>query len=99
MGSSQLILFLRVIFPSALPLILNGFRLSAARSVLVLVAAEMLGGDKGKGYLISHSREILEIPEMYAAIVSISVLEILINYLLVAFEKRFIRWKEQEEYN
>lgn len=98
MAASPLTLFGRVIFPSALPLILTGFRLSAARSVLILVAAEMLGGDKGLGYLIFHSQERFEIPEMYAAIISIIALGLLINHLLVVFEKRVTKWKEQVEH-
>lgn len=99
MGASQRTLFLRIIFPSALPLILTGFRLSAARSVLILVAAEMLGADSGLAYLIFHSEEKLEIPEMYASIISIAILGLLINYILVLLEKRFTFWKEQGEVN
>jgi len=95
MGISQFNLFRKVILPAATPSILTGLRLSATHSVLVLVAAEMLGANAGLGFLIFYSEQKYAIPEMYVGIISISLLGFAVNYLLVALEKRFTRWKEQ----
>ncbi|BBB89535.1 MAG TPA: ABC transporter permease [Methylomusa anaerophila] len=99
MGSSQLTLLFKVVLPSAMPSILTGFRLSAARSVLVLVAAEMLGAQKGLGYLIFQAQLDNETPEMYAGIVLIALIGVLLNYTLIRFERHATRWKEQVEAN
>ena len=95
MGVGQLTLFRKVIIPAALPSILTGIRLSAANAILILVAAEMLGANSGLGFLIFYSEQAYAIPQMYAAIVAISGLGLLVNYSLIAFERRVTGWKER----
>ncbi|AIQ12779.1 ABC transporter permease [Paenibacillus durus] len=95
MGITRTGLFLRVVLPMALPSILTGLRLSAATSILMLVAAEMLGADRGLGFMIFYYQERYAIPEMFGGIIFISVLGVLINYLLVHLEGRLTRWKER----
>jgi len=89
MGISQLGMFSKVVIPAALPSILTGIRLSAASAILILVAAEMLGANLGLGYLIFYSEQAYAIPEMYAGIVTIAFLGCLVNWLLVAVERKF----------
>ncbi|MNP71330.1 putative aliphatic sulfonates transport permease protein SsuC [compost metagenome] len=60
----------------------------------MLVAAEMVGAKEGLGYLIQYTQFSFQIPEMYAGIISISVIGILINYLLVRIEKKLTSWKQ-----
>ena len=95
MGVSRFTLLFRVIIPAASPSILTGIRLSAANAILILVAAEMLGANSGLGYLIFYSEQSYAIPEMYAGIVAIAGIGWTVNYLLVVFERRVTRWKEQ----
>lgn len=99
MGISVIGLFRKVILPAALPAILTGIRLSAGTATIILVAAEMLGATKGLGFLIFYSEQKYEIPAMYAGIITISLLGVLINALLVFFEKRITGWKEKEAVN
>lgn len=94
MGISGCSLFCKVILPSALPSILTGIRLSAANAILLLVAAEMLGANKGLGFLIFYSEEKYDIPIMFGGILLIALIGVLINLLLVSFEKRFTSWKQ-----
>lgn len=95
MGVSKLTLLYKVIAPSALPSILTGVRLSAASSILVLVAAEMIGANAGLGFMIFYFQERYAVPEMYAGIITMSLLGVTVNYLLVALEKRLTGWKEK----
>ncbi|HWR09136.1 ABC transporter permease [Sporomusa sp.] len=95
MGVSRLTLLYKVIAPAALPSILTGVRLSAASSILVLVAAEMIGANAGLGFMIFYFEERYAVPEMYAGIITMSLLGVTINYLLVALEKRLTGWKEK----
>ncbi|HWR44943.1 ABC transporter permease [Sporomusa sp.] len=95
MGVSRLTLLYKVIAPASLPSILTGVRLSAASSILVLVAAEMIGANAGLGFMIFYFEERYAVPEMYAGIITMSLLGVTINYLLVALEKRLTGWKEK----
>ncbi|MCX7745370.1 MAG: ABC transporter permease [Clostridia bacterium] len=96
MSASNFFIFRKVVLPAAMPSIITGFRLSAATSVLVLVAAEMLGANSGLGFLIFYSEQKYDIAEMYSGILMISLLGITINYLIVAMERRLLVWKEAE---
>jgi NitT/TauT family transport system permease protein len=81
--------------PGALPSIVTGIRISATSSVLVLIAAEMLGASKGLGFAIHYYEGQVRIPEMYAMIVVMAVLGLLISYSLILFEKRVFQWREK----
>ena len=59
--------------------------------VLVLIAAEMIGAKDGLGYLITNSQASFLIPQMNAAILTVSLLGYAVNALLVALERRFSR--------
>lgn len=93
LGLSSGRLFTKVILPAAVPPIFTGIRLAGAVSMLVLVTSEFVGAKAGLGYLIIASQNNFQIPQMYAGIVTISVIGLLFNYLLVLVERRFSRWR------
>ena len=93
MGTSSLEIFIKVIIPAAIPSIFTGVRLSATTSILILIAAEMMGANSGLGFLLYDSEVKYKIPTMYAAIMTMSLLGLLLNYSLVAIEKRITHWK------
>jgi NitT/TauT family transport system permease protein len=86
-------LFQKVILPAAVPTVFTGIRLAGAVSILVLVAAEMVGAKAGLGYLINASQFNFAIPQMYAGIITISAIGVLFNQLLVTLERRFTSWR------
>ncbi|MER5864680.1 ABC transporter permease [Kitasatospora sp. NPDC002040] len=86
-------LFQKVILPASVPVVFTGIRLAGAVSILVLVAAEMVGAKAGLGYLINASQYNFAIPQMYAGIVTISVIGVVFNQLLVWLERRFTAWR------
>ncbi|HWC24252.1 MAG TPA: ABC transporter permease [Flexivirga sp.] len=93
LGLSSRKLFLKVILPAAAPAIFTGVRLAGAVSMLVLVTSEFVGAKAGLGYLIIASQNNFQIPQMYAGIVTISVIGLAFNHLLVLVERRFSRWR------
>jgi NitT/TauT family transport system permease protein len=92
-GLSSPRLFQKVILPAAVPTIFTGIRLAGAASILVLLAAEMVGARAGLGYLINASQSSFLIPEMYAGIVAVSVIGVAFNLVLVRIERRLSRWR------
>ncbi|MFI8519808.1 ABC transporter permease [Streptomyces sp. NPDC085481] len=86
-------LFQKVILPSAVPVVFTGIRLAGSVSILVLVAAEMIGAKAGLGYLINASQYNFAIPQMYAGIITISAIGVAVNQLLVALERRLSSWR------
>ncbi|GAA4961042.1 ABC transporter permease [Kineococcus glutinatus] len=93
MGLGPLQLFWKVVLPSAVPAIFTGVRMAGASSILVLIAAEMVGAKAGLGYLINASQFNFMIPQMYAGILTISAIGLVVNGVLVRLERRFSRWR------
>lgn len=94
MGVSNFSLFKTVIFPGALTSIYTGIRISATTSILVLIAAEMLGANTGLGYLLYLYQSNMKIPEMFSIIIILALLGLFVNYFLVGLEKKLFKWKE-----
>ncbi|MER5267616.1 ABC transporter permease [Actinosynnema sp. NPDC002837] len=86
-------LFQKVILPAAVPTVFTGIRLAGAVSILVLVAAEMVGAKAGLGHLVNASQFNFAIPQMYAGIITISAIGVVFNQLLVALERLFTSWR------
>jgi len=64
MGSNDLSIFRKVVLPSSLPSLFVGLRLSATHSLLVLVAAEMIGATSGLGYSIKNGKNKYKVVKM-----------------------------------
>jgi NitT/TauT family transport system permease protein len=96
LGLSQLRVFQKVVLPAAVPSVFTGIRMAGAASILVLIAAEMVGAKAGLGYLINYTQMNFLIPQMYAGIVTISGIGLLVNAALVRLERRASRWREDQ---
>jgi NitT/TauT family transport system permease protein len=95
LGLGPVRLFQKVVLPAAVPTIFTGIRLAGAFSILILIAAEMVGAKAGLGYLINYAQYNFAVPDMYAGIITISAIGLVINQLLVAVERRFSTWRTQ----
>jgi NitT/TauT family transport system permease protein len=85
--------FQKVVLPAAVPTIFTGIRLAGSFSLLVLIAAELVGANSGLGFLITYSQQNFAIPNMYAAIITISMIGIVLNQLLLLLERHFSTWR------
>lgn len=83
---------LRVILPSALPLIVAGMRISLGLGLVLVVIAEMLAGTGGVGYLIIDMQRSFRVADMYAWIVILALLGFGLNEVFVRLERKAIHW-------
>jgi NitT/TauT family transport system permease protein len=93
MGLSPLRLFYKVVLPASVPTVFTGVRVAGAYSILVLIAAEMVGAKAGLGYMVNYSQFTFEIPKMYAGIITLSLLGLAFNHALTLVERRLTAWK------
>ncbi len=96
-GASRAAVFRRVVLPAATPAIFVGLRLSATISLLLLVAAEMIGAKQGLGFLIINSQYNFEIPMMFAAIIVLASIGLAVNYALLFVQGRLCRWERPRQ--
>jgi NitT/TauT family transport system permease protein len=93
LGLGPLRLFQKVVLPAAVPTIFTGIRLAGAYSILILIAAEMVGAKAGLGYLINYAQYNFAVPDMYAGIITISAIGLIVNQLLIIAERHFSTWR------
>jgi NitT/TauT family transport system permease protein len=79
-------IILKIILPSASPIIFAGLRLGVSAGFIGAILAELKITPTGVGDIISYSRSIADYPSMYAAIASIIVLAVLFLNLLERLE-------------
>ena len=79
----------KILFPSVLPYMLTGVRLSVGTAWLVIVAAEMLTGGVGIGFWVWDEWNNLNVMHILIAIFVIGVVGMLLEWLLVSIAKRF----------
>jgi NitT/TauT family transport system permease protein len=94
-GASQSVVFRRIVFFGALPMIFAGLRISLAVSFIVLVAAEFVATKSGLGYLIWNSWELLQVDIMFVGIVTIGILGLISSALFQEIERKVIPWKAE----
>jgi ABC-type nitrate/sulfonate/bicarbonate transport system permease component len=92
-GASPFVLFTRIVFFGALPLIFAGLRIALAVSFVVLVAAEFVASKSGLGYLIWNSWELLRVDYMFVGIVVIGLMGVLMSVVFQELENFAIPWK------
>ena len=94
-GASQQVIFRRIVFFGALPMIFAGLRIALAVSFIVLVAAEFVATKAGIGYLIWNSWELLQVDVMFVGIVTVGILGLIATVILQEIERLVIPWKAE----
>lgn len=82
-------IFTKILFPSALPYLLTGIRLSIGVAWLVIVAAEMLTGGVGIGFWVWDEWNNLNVANIIIAIFIVGIVGLLLEQMLVLIAKRF----------
>jgi ABC-type nitrate/sulfonate/bicarbonate transport system permease component len=96
LGGGPAAVLRHVIFPAALPSLLSALRVGLGTSIAVLFIAETFAAESGLGWYIVDAWTRVDYPDMYAAIVALSLFG-LASYLAVdAAEALFCRWRKTD---
>ena len=91
-GCSNWQIFKDVIIPYSLPRIWDVLRINLSASWTFLVAAELIGSQRGLGHLISVSQRYLRIDELYVGILTFGLIGIITDRSLEILSKFLFRW-------
>lgn len=95
-GESELDMFLKVIWPAAVPRIFTALRLAYSDVLLMLLMVEVLGAKVGMGLLVgAHSQHGTSHVLMYSILLTMVIFGLAVNYVLVAIEKWLSPGREQ----
>jgi ABC-type nitrate/sulfonate/bicarbonate transport system permease component len=96
LGASPRALAIHVVFPAALPDLLTSLRVSLGTAIAVLFLAETFATEDGLGWLIVDAWARVAYPDMYAAILGLSLLGLLAFLIVDIAERVLCRWKERD---
>jgi NitT/TauT family transport system permease protein len=92
-GLSRAAIVRKIVLPGALPGILNAFRVTAAIAIILLVAAEMIGAERGIGAFVLAAGNLYDTNALLAGIVVLSVLGLLVAWGIGWLERVLLRWR------
>ncbi len=81
--------------PSAMPVLLGGLRIGATLSVIGAVVGELVGSDKGLGFLINVGRGQYDTALVFVAIGALVTMAITLYGTVILLEKHFLRWQRK----
>jgi ABC-type nitrate/sulfonate/bicarbonate transport system permease component len=84
---------LGVVVPAALPKIFAGLRISLSLALILMVISELIGSTEGLGYQLNLAKNTFDFPAMWSVVVLLGVLGYLFNTILLAVERRVLRWQ------
>lgn len=91
LGANEYQVFVKVMFPSAMPFILTGMRVALGFSFMGIVAAELIGAREGIGFLIMNSRQLLQTEQLFVGLLSLGVVGAIIDRIFRAVLDRYTR--------
>jgi ABC-type nitrate/sulfonate/bicarbonate transport system permease component len=90
----QTLRFLEV--PAALPIFLGGLRIGATLSVIGAVVGELVGADRGLGFLVNVGRGQYDTALVFVAIFALVGLALILYGAVSAAERRLLRWQDSK---
>ena len=92
LGASRWQVFRHVVLPSALPEVLVGARLAVGIVYATLIAAEIIAGSNGIGWMILDAGRFLRSDTVFAGILMVGLAGVGIDRLLLLLERRTVHW-------
>lgn len=95
LGSKKHHVFFNVVVPGALPFIFTGLQISIGVAWFSLVAAEMISGDYGLGYMIMDSFMVNKYTTMVMAMLTLGFVGWITSAMVRAAGNRMMQWRER----
>jgi NitT/TauT family transport system permease protein len=80
--------------PSAMPIFLGGLRVGATLSVIGAVVGELVGADRGLGFLINVGRGQYDTALVFVAVITLVLMAMSLYGVVLFFENRFLSWQK-----
>ncbi len=93
LGAGRAQLFRFVVLPAALPQIMTGLRVSMGTALSILVASELLGGDRGLGFVVLDASNFFRTTYVFAGIILIGLIGLLSDRGLALLTRKVVHWE------
>lgn len=88
----------KIVIPAAMPSILSGLQLGMGVTIILIVAAEMIGGssESGMGYLLISAGQVMETEKVFASLVVLAIMGAVIIKLQQWIDRKLAPWVTHE---
>jgi NitT/TauT family transport system permease protein len=93
-GASERQILSKIVVPSAGPEVFAGLRIGFGIGWMCLVAAEMIGGGLGLGYLVLIMQQVGRTGAVIASMLLIGLIGFLISFFFLYVERYLLRWRQ-----
>ncbi len=87
--------FTKLEVPAALPVLMNGMRISATLAVIGAVVGEFVGAKAGLGFLIGVARNQFDTPLVFVAVFTLTAMALTLYIFVVVVEHRLLAWQRR----
>ena len=95
LGASKFQVYKEVIFPAALPGLMDDFRMTIGWAWTYLVVAEMVAASNGLGYMILRSQRYLATDTIFAGLILIGLIGLVTDFIFRAISKLVCPWYDR----
>jgi NitT/TauT family transport system permease protein len=96
LGAKRRQVFWHVVVPGAMPFIFTGLQISVGVAWFSLVAAEMVSGQYGLGYLINTSYTMVQYPTMFIGMITLGVVGYVTSAGVRIVGNYMMQWRARE---
>jgi NitT/TauT family transport system permease protein len=93
-GATRWQIIREIYLPAMAPILLESARLGMIFNFTAVLLCEIYGARDGIGYRIAAWGESYQMPQLYAALVIVTLIAVAVNELLRLAETRFGRWRQ-----
>jgi NitT/TauT family transport system permease protein len=99
LGANARQIQLKVVIPGAIPSIFAGLHLGMGIAIILVVAAEMIGGSSqgGMGWLLISSGQVMETEKVFASLIVLAVVGALVIKLQQWIDRKVAPWVNYNE--
>jgi NitT/TauT family transport system permease protein len=83
----------KIVLPGVVPALLSSFRVTSSIAIILLVAAEMIGAERGIGAFVLQAGNLYDTDNLLAGIVVLSALGLAVAWVLGRLERWLLRWR------
>ena len=94
-GASRGQIIREIYLPAMAPILLESIRLGMIFTITAVLLCEIYGARDGIGYRIAAWGENVQMPQLYAALVIVSLAAVAVNEALRAVERRLGAWRDR----
>ncbi len=96
LGARQWQIFCHIVIPGALPFIFTGLQIAVGMCWFSLVAAEMVSGEYGLGYVINTAYVKIQYPTIVIGMITLGVVGYVTSALIRLLGDRLMQWRVRE---